>query len=120
MLYITKVIGSQASVYDTDDGTLEWFSVQQLRDYKASGFEFIQGTVTVPHELCNFGKNHENIFGNYTILHHGGNRYELLSKSAGKKMKFHLRNEDGRLMICFNVGINTPADGIEGLRNVSK
>lgn len=121
MFYITKVVGSQAAVYDTDDGTLEWFTLSDIRNYQSQGVEFVNSPVTVPHEMCNFGRNKENIFANYDVLHHGGNRYELLSKSAGKRMKFRaLYSPDGVAMLCFTVGVNTPADGVRGIEYVGK
>lgn len=121
MFYITKVVGNQAAVYDTEDGSLEWFTLEYLRRCKSQGFEFNHSTVTVPHEMCNFGKERTNIFKDYEVLHHGGNRYELLSKSGGKRLKFRaLYNSEGIAMLCFNVGVNTPAQGIRGIKYVGK
>ena len=58
MLYITKTVGYQCAVYDSDDGTIEWVSKE---DIKRSGFQFQVGEIRLRPEQCNFERT-EKIF----------------------------------------------------------
>lgn len=104
MLCITRTVGSQCAVYDTDDGTIEWHTLEEVKQCEASGLQFQKGVLDLHVNQCNFGKSAENVFTDYRIVSHGGDKYELVSKSAGKKLKFRLQG--GKLR--FNIGVNVP------------
>lgn len=103
MLCITKTIGYQCAVYDSDDGTLEWVTKE---DVLRSGFQFQKGELKLQKEQCNFGKNGENIFSNpYKITMLNG--YYVMH-SCGKKFKFRIENG----FMHFTSGILVPVEGV--------
>ncbi|MDE6945812.1 MAG: hypothetical protein K2P14_01375 [Anaeroplasmataceae bacterium] len=108
MLCITRTVGNQCAIYDTDDGTIEWHTTDTVKQFESGGMQFRRGVLDLQQSQCNFGKNGENIFSDYKIVHHGGDKYELVSKSAGRKLKFRLQN--GKM--CFNIGVNVSAQGV--------
>lgn len=103
MLYITKTVGYQCAVYDSDDGTIEWVSKE---DIKRSGFQFQVGEIRLRPEQCNFGRNRENIFASpYRISKVSG---VYVMTSCGKKFKFKLEGD----MLHFTIGVYVPAKGV--------
>lgn len=86
MLYITKVIGCNAFVLDTDDWSLEFTSMETIKKAQANGLCFREGISNpIEPEKCLWNKDGSNIFDNCTISR-SGKVFTL--RSGGKTYKF--------------------------------
>jgi len=103
MLYITKTVGSQSAIYDSDDGTLEWIDNAELRQVIKGGIQ-VHNSLSDGLQLhafqCNFNKDRSNLFETCTISHICGKKYVIKDK-FGKRYKACYNNN----MLCMNNGI---------------
>ncbi len=106
MLYITKTVGYQCAVYDSDDGTIEWIPKEDIVAAKKRGFQFEVREITLEKEQCNFGVNKANIFANPYRITKSCGVYTIIS--CGKKLKFKVEGE----MLHFNIGVYVPLKGV--------
>lgn len=89
MLYLTKIIGAGGFIYDSDDGTIEFTSLNEVKKVMSEGVVITEiHDLAIPMCLCNWNKDGSNIFEGDVTIQKAGTWYVLISK--GKQFKFKL------------------------------
>lgn len=102
MLYITRTVGYQSAVYDTDDGTLEWISNKDIESCIKGGMALKKGQPLIHAYMCNINKDHSNLFERCSITK------DTIINKFGKKFKFKLDKD----YLYLSVGLKIAKDEV--------
>jgi hypothetical protein len=111
MLYYISKVGNKAAVLDTDDGAIDWVSVDELKDFakKVKIIGVAEGhpvRCTLDARKCNWSNGH-NIFSSAKSFTCGDNVDFVLTTVDGKKYKGKVRhnpsNDSYEFLFSFNV-----------------
>lgn len=117
MLYVTKQIGNNYFVYDTDDGTIEFVPSEAVISYynqeKSKGVDaniiFANNPLIISADGCNWLPNKANIWScieSVTCRSHQEGKYVI--KSSGKQFKATYLKDKG--LLVFTNGIFVRVD----------
>ena len=117
MLYITKQIGNQYFVYDTDDGTIEFVPSDAVLSYysqeKSKGVNaniaFANSPLIISADGCNWLPNKVNIWSCVeSVICRSPREGKYVIKSAGKQFKVTYLRDKG--LLAFTNGILVSID----------